>query len=132
MDYQIPWSVSSNVYRTEQNRAAHIVTRTARHNHITPGLKKLHWLPVKDRAQFELLVHTDKALHDRSPVYLRDMLQMFTPGRTLRSQNTQLLIVPKVRTTAYGNICFTYAAPSLWNGLPILENLRQQRLSKNL
>ncbi|KAK2145239.1 hypothetical protein LSH36_693g02090 [Paralvinella palmiformis] len=111
---------------------AHIVTRTARHNHITPGLKKPHWLPVKDCAQFELLVNTDKALHDQSPVYLRDMLQMFTPGRTLRSRDTQLLIVPKMRTKTYGNRCLTYAAPSLWNGLPILENLRQQRLSKNL
>ena len=56
--------------------------------------------------------------HLRSPVYLRDMLQMYTPGRTLRSQNTQLLVVPKMRTTAYGNRCFSYAAPSLWNALP--------------
>ena len=64
-----------------QNTAARIVTITARHNHITPVLKKLHWLPVKYRAQFKLLVHTHKALHDRSPVYLRDMLQMYTPGR---------------------------------------------------
>jgi len=30
-----------------QNTAARIVTRTVRHNHITPVLKKLHWLPVK-------------------------------------------------------------------------------------
>ena len=79
-----------------QNTAAHIVSRTARHNHITPVLKKLYWLPVKYRVQFKLLVHTHKALHDCSSVYLRDMLQMYTPGRTLRSQNTQLLVVPKM------------------------------------
>ena len=98
-----------------QNTTARIVARTARHNHITPVLKKLHWLPVKYCAQFKLLAHTHEALHDRSPVYLRDMLQMYTPGR---SQNTQLLIVSKMRTTAYGNRCFNYAAPSLWNALP--------------
>ena len=97
-----------------QNTTARIVARTARHNHITPVLKKLHWLPVKYCAQFKLLAHTHEALHDRSPVYLRDMLQMYTPGR---SQNTQLLIVSRMRTTAYGNRCFNYAAPSLLNAL---------------
>jgi len=96
-----------------QNTAARIVTRTARHNHITPVLKKLHWLPVKYCAQFKLLAHMHKALHDRYPVYLRDMLQMYTPGRTLRSQNTQLVVVPKIQTTVYGHRCFTYAVPSL-------------------
>jgi len=58
-----------NKLQRVQNTAACIVTRTARHNHITPVLNKLHWLPVKYRAQFKLLVHTHKALHDRSPVY---------------------------------------------------------------
>ena len=51
-----------------QNTAARIVTRIARHNHITPVLKKLHWLLVEYRAQFKLLVNTHKALHDRFPV----------------------------------------------------------------
>ena len=64
-----------------QNTAASIVTRTAGHNHITPVLKKLHWLPVKYRAQFKLQVHTHKALHYRPPVYLRDMLQMYVYTR---------------------------------------------------
>ena len=96
-----------------QNTTARIVARTARHNHITPVLKKLHWLPVKYCAQIKLLAHTHEALHDRSPVYLRDMLQMYTSGRTLRSQNTQLLIVSQMWTTAYDNRCFNYAAPSL-------------------
>jgi len=113
----LPDTMISKLQRV-QNTAASIMTRTARHNHITPVLKILHWLQVKYRAQFKLLVHTHKALHDRSTVYLRDMLQMYTPGRTLRSQNTQLLVVPKMRTTSYGNRCFTYAAPSLYNALP--------------
>jgi len=113
----LPDTMISKLQRV-QNMTARIVTRTARHNHITPVLKKLHWLPVKYCAQFKLLAHMHKALYDRSSVYLRDMLQMYTPGRTLRSQNTQLLVVPKMRTTAYGNKCFTYAASSLWNALP--------------
>ena len=58
-----------NKLRRVQNMAARIVTRTARHNHITPVLKKLYWLSVKYRGQYKLLVHMYKALHDQYPVY---------------------------------------------------------------
>jgi len=119
----LPYTMISKLQRVH-NMAA----RTARHNYITPILKKLHWLPVKYRAQFKLLVHTHKALHDQSPVYLRDMLQMYTSGRTLRSQNTELLVIPKIRTTAYGNRCFTYVATSLWNGL--LADIRKSKITE--
>ena len=88
------------------------------------NIRRWHVCILLKYMEFKLLVHMHKALHDRSPVYLRDMLQMYTPGRTLRSQNTRLLVVPKIRTTAYGNRCFSYAAP-------ISQNLRQRRLSKN-
>ena len=114
-----------------QNTTARIVARTARHNHITPVLKKLHWLPVKYRAQFKLLVHTQhKALYDRSPVYLREMLQVYSPDRTLRSQNIQLLVVRKMRTISYGNRYFNYAAPSLWNTLP--ADIRESKTMETL
>ena len=61
-----PWTTDTlmNKVQRVQNTATHIVTKTARHNHITPVLKKLHYLPVKYRAQYKLLVHTYKALHD--------------------------------------------------------------------
>jgi len=53
---------------------------------------------------------------------------------TLRSQNTQLLVVPKMRTTAYGNICFSYAAPSLWNAMSadIRESKTTETFKKRL
>ena len=93
-----------------QNTAARIVTRTARHDHITPALKQPHWLPVKYRVQYELLVHTYKALYGQSPVYMRDMLEVYRPSRTLRSQNTMTLVVPKMKTVMYGNRTFRYSA----------------------
>ena len=57
------------------NTAYHIVTSTARNNQISHVLKKLHWLPVKYRAQYKLPVHTYKALHDTSPVYATGSLR---------------------------------------------------------
>ena len=39
-----------------QNLAARIITRTPKYEHITPALKSLHWLPVKYRVQFKILM----------------------------------------------------------------------------
>ena len=47
------------------------------------------------------------------------MWQAYTLDRTLISQNTQLLVVPKMRTITYDNRCFNDAASSLWNALPV-------------
>ena len=39
-----------------KNSAARIVSRTRKYEHITPVLIKLHWLPIKFRIQFKLLL----------------------------------------------------------------------------
>ena len=40
------------------NTAAKILTRTKKCDHITPVLASLHWLPVKARADFKVLLLT--------------------------------------------------------------------------
>ena len=45
-----------------QNSAARIVSRTGKYEHITPVLIKLHWLPIKFRIQFKVLLLVYKAL----------------------------------------------------------------------
>ena len=44
-----------------QNVAARLVTMASKSDHITPILFKLHWLPVKERITFKLLLITFKA-----------------------------------------------------------------------
>ena len=39
-----------------QNAAARLVTGTRRRDHITPVLRQLHWLPVRQRVDFKLAV----------------------------------------------------------------------------
>ena len=46
-----------------QNSAARIVSRTRKYEHITPVLIKLHWLPIKFRIQFKILLLVYKALN---------------------------------------------------------------------
>ena len=43
--------------------AARVVTLTKRHDHITPVLKELHWLPVRKRIEFKILLLAYKCLH---------------------------------------------------------------------
>jgi hypothetical protein len=81
-----------------QNAAARILMRAKRTDHITPLLKHLHWLPVQFRIDFKILLLVFKSLNGTGPVYLKDLLQHYTPTRSLRSQERVLLIPPITRT----------------------------------
>ena len=52
------------------NAVARITNRTLRHEHITPILHELHWLPITKRVQFKVVVYTFKALHNEAPIIL--------------------------------------------------------------
>ena len=62
---------------------------------ITPVLSSLHWLPVKSRTEFKILLLTSKALNGQTAKYLKDLLEPSHPTRALRSQHAGLLGVPK-------------------------------------
>ncbi len=100
-----------------QNHAARLVTGTKKTAHITPILEQLHWLPVRLRIQYKILMQVFKALHDQGPIYIRDLLDKYTPMRTLRSGSDLLLVDPRTRTS-FGDRAFSKAAPCLWNKLP--------------
>jgi len=61
---------------------------------------------------------TYKALHGLAPTYLSELLTVYKPSRCLRSEISNLLVVPKCRTKFYGERAFAVAAPALWNKLP--------------
>ena len=80
-------------------------------------LQHLHWLPVEQRIKFKLAMLTHNILSSSQPAYLRSLLSHHTPTRSLRSANTNLLSVPRVRTT-FASRGFSVAAPTVWNSLP--------------
>ena len=108
-----------NKLQIVQNTGARIISKTARRDHITPILRDLHWLPVKYRIQHKILTYTFKTLHGSSPKYLQKLITVNRPPRTLRSSDSLSLVVPKSRLVTYGNRSFGYAAPKLWNSLPV-------------
>ena len=100
-----------------QNVAARMVVRKSKRDSATCILKQLHWLPVKQRIEFKILLITFKALKGVAPSYLQCLLQQYVPTRSLRSESANLLIVPKTHRKI-GTQTFMYAAPTLWNQLP--------------
>ena len=100
------------------NEAARLVTLTPRKDHITPVLVSLHWLPIKERIDYKVLITVFKALNDAGPDYLRELLVPYQPQRALKSSDRSLLVEPRYRLTSAGYRCFEVAAPRLWNSLP--------------
>ena len=121
----IPASALTKLQRI-QNAAARTVLRIRKRDHITPALKVLHWLPVKQRIQFKVLTLTWKALHNEAPQYITDLLIPLSHTRTLRSSKHLLLCVPRTNLKTCGDRSFSVVAPRAWNGLPLemrqLEN----------
>ena len=99
--------------------AARVVTNSRRSDHITPILRSLHWLPVKARVDFKIIILTFKILHGSAPDYLCSLIKRQVNSRCLRSSSKVRLTVPKVRTKQYGERAFSVVAPKLWNSLPI-------------
>ena len=110
-----------------QNSLARVVLPfTKRYDHITPALKTLHWLPIKQRIHFKIATLTFKTLQNKQPSYLNDLLLRHNPTHSLRSSNQNLLVIPRI-DSENGRRSFKFAAPSIWNSLPqsirSLENL---------
>ena len=64
-----------------QNSLCRVVTHSSKFSHITPQLKKLHWLPVRYRVQFKIGLVKYKILNQGKPVYLRELIHPYTSSR---------------------------------------------------
>jgi hypothetical protein len=112
---------SNTLYRLQkiQNSVARVVVPSVkRYQHITPTLRTLHWLPVEKRITYKIATLTFKTQQTQLPSYLSDLLTPYKPSRHLRSASQHLLVVPNIKTAA-GRRSFSYAAPTIWNSLPI-------------
>ena len=100
------------------NRLARVVTKSPLFTRSVPLLRSLHWLPVKYRVHFKICLLTYKALHEEQPVYLRSLIAISFPSRSLRSNRGITLSIPRIKTNT-GARAFSSCAPSLWNNLPL-------------
>ena len=59
-----------NHFQRVQNIAARILTRTKKYDHITPILQHLHWLPVRKRIIFKIMLLTYRGVNGIAPTYI--------------------------------------------------------------
>ncbi|KAI5106523.1 hypothetical protein C0J45_4220, partial [Silurus meridionalis] len=64
------------------------------------------------------LINTYKTLNGLASMYLSSLLTRFNPSRSLRSQNSGLVVVPRIAKSTKGGRSFSHLAPKLWNSLP--------------
>ena len=104
------------------NASARLIFCAPKHCHITPLLQQLHWLPIRLRIEFKILLITFKVLQGSAPKYLIDLISVLPPSRyDLRRNNNGILLSTPKRFTkvTMGDRSFMVAAPRLWNSLPI-------------
>ena len=86
-------------------------------------LRSLHWLPVKERIMFKIILFVYTFFQRQSPSYISENLTMYNtdgPGgrRGLRSSSdVTRLVAPRSKGKA-GDSSFFVAVPKLWNKLP--------------
>ena len=64
-----------------QNAVAHLIFQERRFCHIMSLLKSLHWLPVKYRIVFKIILTTFKAIHGLALAYVSELISFRDTGR---------------------------------------------------
>ena len=104
------------------NRAARLIFQLPPRVPTTSYMIELHWLPVRARVEFKICLITFKALKFQYPQYIVDLLTPVTVGIVmLRSADDPFrLLEPRaVGERAFADRSFSYAAPRLYNRLPV-------------
>jgi len=86
---------------------------------MTPVLRELHWLPIRQRVTFKTAVLAYNCQHGMAPLYLREYCQPLSSVviRQCPSEHSGRLAVPRTMTN-YGDRSFAVQGPRTWNSLP--------------
>ena len=85
--------VNLNRLQRMQNAAARCILKRTRDSSATAMLNKLHWLPIRKRIIYKLLLLVYKTRNGMAPQYLIDHIMLYKPSRNLRSNTKDLLLV---------------------------------------
>ena len=111
---------STNIKKLQlvQNFACRMITNTGKFDHISPGLRELNWLPVKEQLLLREAIMMYKCVNELAPHYLSDL---FTKRSDIHQRDTRshdLLQIPLYKTSA-GQRSFHYRGVTIWNDLDI-------------
>ena len=104
------------------NASARLVYCAFKYRHITPLLRELHWLPVRMRIDFKILLIAFEILQDLAPGYLKNLVSILPAShyQLRRNNNGILLVSPRLKMKkTMEDRSFMVAVPFLWNSLPL-------------
>ena len=111
--------LSSNLSSKIQTFVARLVLLAPRHHTSTRVLEKLHWLPIPERIKYKVACVCFSAINVSGPVYLSELLHVYTPSRTQRSSSdTRMLEIQQYKRKTHGLRTFSCFGPHIWNSLP--------------
>ena len=96
------------------------------HQHSTPLLEKLHWLPISELIKYKVACRCTcfSAINGSGPAYLSELLHVYTPSCTLRaSSDTCMVKIQQYKRKSHGFYAFSCFGPHIWNSLP--QDLRR-------
>ena len=97
-----------------QNILARVVTNTSKFEQKkTRILKKLHWLPIKQRIDYKLCLLTYKTLQIQQTTYLYNSLSFPSHSLSTKSSDSSVLSIPYVRTSLGKRSLFCHCSKTL-------------------
>ena len=112
-----------NKLQSIQNFACKIVTNTRKFDHVTPLLRELNWLPVREQLRYRDIVLAYKCQNGLAPQYLMDK---FSKRSCIHNRDTRArdsLQIPLFRTKT-GQRSFVFRGTNIWNNLD--DDLKQR------
>ena len=101
------------------NKLQHVqncATRLVKSKHFNVPLdevfKNYHWLKIRERILFKILLTVHKCIHQKAPVSLCEFIRFGDSDRSKKLRETKV-------KSKYGDRAFSHAGPKIWNLLPM-------------
>ena len=111
-----------NALQVVMNNAVRFILDVGKQAHITPHLKRLHFLPVKQRISYKLCLIAFRIMNKTAPQYLIDIFCSYEPTTTMSlRQSTEIErdahLITYCNDIDLPNKCIFKRLTSSWNSL---------------
>lgn len=102
------------------NSAARLISRTKKYDHITPVLFNLHWLPIKERIEYKIILLIHRTILFSTPAYIKDIIPIDTQNQmNLRNNCNGRKLIRSVAKNRLELRLFENYCAKLYNSLPV-------------
>ena len=107
LQFSLLWLDSSKLFQALEHHCKHCFRSS-----MLQSYYELHWFPMREWVEFKIGCVTFKALRNKQPTYLSDILHSYVPSHSLPSMARNYLDAPSVRTQiatkAFSNLYGSY------------------------